>query len=132
VEVSNRIMSDTYLPVPEDTAFVASFGHLAGGYDAGYYGYAWADAIAADLASVFRKAPGRFMDREAGMRLRREIYAVGGSREIEDSIRAFLGRPRSLRPFFQQLGLQSTKGLGIRAAAAEGAGAGAGRTAAGR
>ena len=132
VEVSNRILSDTYLPVPENTAFVASFGHLAGGYDAGYYGYAWADAIAADLASVFRKAPGRFMDREAGMRLRREIYAVGGSREIEDSIRAFLGRPRSLRPFFQQLGLQSTKGLGTRAAAAEGAGAGAGRTAAGR
>jgi thimet oligopeptidase len=117
VTVSNRVMSEAYLPVPPNTAFVASFGHLAGGYDAGYYGYAWADAIAADLASVFRKAPGRFLDKPTGMRLRREIYAVGGSREIEDSIRAFLGRPRSLRPFFQQLGLQSEKGLGTRAAA---------------
>ena len=117
VAVSNKVMSETYLPVPKETAFVASFSHLAGGYDAGYYGYAWADAIAADLASVFRKAPGRFLDKPTGMKLRREIYAVGGSREVEESIRAFLGRPRSLRPFFQQLGLQPEKGLGTRAAA---------------
>lgn len=39
-----------------DTAFVAYFGHLMG-YDAGYYGYAWADAIAADMATVFERAP---------------------------------------------------------------------------
>ncbi len=120
-ERSNRIMSETYLPVPEGTAFIAAFGHLAGGYDAGYYGYAWADAIAADLASVFRRAPDRFLDREAGMRLRREIYAVGGSRKAEESIRAFLGRPRSLRPFFEQLGLRD-RGLGTRAEAAGGGG----------
>jgi len=105
VAVTNRILSETYLPVPEDTAFVASFGHLGGGYDAGYYGYAWADAIAADMASVFRKAPGGLMDRPTGMRLRHEIYAVGGSREIEDSIHAFLGRKRSLEPFFEFIGL---------------------------
>ena len=103
---TNRIISETYLPVPEDTAFVASFSHLGGGYDAGYYGYAWADAISADMASVFRKAPGGFMDRSIGMRLRKEIYAVGGSREIEDSIRAFLGRERSLEPFFEFIGLE--------------------------
>ena len=107
VAVTNRIMGQTYLPVPGDTAFVASFGHLGGGYDAGYYGYAWADAIAADMASVFRKAPGGLMDRPTGMRLRREIYAVGGSREIEESIHAFLGRERSLEPFFEFIGLGS-------------------------
>ena len=106
VSETNHIMSETYLPVPEGTAFVASFGHLGGGYDAGYYGYAWADAISADMASVFRKAPGGLMDRPTGMRLRNEIYAVGGSREIEDSIRAFLGRERSLEPFFEFIGLK--------------------------
>jgi len=26
------------------------------GYDAGYYGYAWADAIAADMATVLKRA----------------------------------------------------------------------------
>ena len=52
-------------PEPPDTAFVAYFGHLMG-YDAGYYGYAWADAIAADMATVFEKAPDGFFDRDAG------------------------------------------------------------------
>ncbi len=106
VAVTNKIMSDTYVPVPENTAFVASFGHLGGGYDAGYYGYAWADAISADMASVFRKAPGGLMDRKVGMRLRNEIYAKGGSREIKDSIRAFLQRDSSLEPFFEFIGLK--------------------------
>ncbi len=113
--VANRVMSETFLPVPEGTALIATFSHLAGGYDAGYYGYAWADAIAADLVSVFRKAPGGLMDTRIGKRLRDEIYAVGGSREIDDTLRAFLKRPRSLRPFFEELGIKN-KGLGTRAA----------------
>ncbi|WP_456373515.1 M3 family metallopeptidase [Thiolapillus sp.] len=106
VDVTNKIIGDVYLPVPEGTGLIASFGHLGGGYDAGYYGYAWADAISADMASVFRKAPGGFMDKDTGRRLRKEIYAVGGAREIDDSIRAFLQRERSLEPFFEFIGLK--------------------------
>ncbi len=49
--LSNKVLSEVFLPVPPDTAFVAYFGHLMG-YGAGYYGYAWADAIAADMATV--------------------------------------------------------------------------------
>lgn len=105
--VTNKIMSETYVPVPEHTAFVASFGHLGGGYDAGYYGYAWADAISTDMASVFHQAPGGLMDKEVGMRLRNEIYAVGGSREIGESIRSFLQREPSLEPFFEHIGLKT-------------------------
>ncbi|WP_456377026.1 M3 family metallopeptidase [Thiolapillus sp.] len=106
IEVTNKIMSETYVPVPENTAFVASFGHLGGGYDAGYYGYAWADAISADMASVFKKAPRGLMDKKVGLRLRNEIYAVGGSREIDESIRSFLQREPSLEPFFEFIGLK--------------------------
>lgn len=105
VEVSNEIMTDVYLEPPSSTAFVASFGHLGGGYDAGYYGYAWAEAISADMASVFEKSPGGLMDKDVGIRLREEIYAKGGSREIDDSITAFLERDRSLQPFFEYIGL---------------------------
>ena len=43
------------------------------GYDAGYYGYLWSEAIAGDMSSVFERARG-FLDRDAGMRLRGEIY----------------------------------------------------------
>ena len=90
---------------PQDnTSFVGYFGHLMG-YDAGYYGYAWADSIAADMATVFENAPDRYFDSTAGLRLRREIYEVGDSRDVSKSIEKFLGRPRSLKPFLQDLGI---------------------------
>ncbi len=38
-------------------------------YDAIYYGYAWLDAIAADLASGFGPAKDGYLDHGAGRRL---------------------------------------------------------------
>jgi Zn-dependent oligopeptidase len=104
VKISNEILSKIFLPVPEDTAFVAYFGHLMG-YDAGYYGYAWADAIAADMATVFEKSPSGYFDTRAGRRLRDEIYAPGDSRDVTVSIEKFLGRKQSIEPFLKTLGI---------------------------
>jgi thimet oligopeptidase len=104
VKVANDVLSNVFLPVPPDTAFVAFFGHLMG-YDAGYYGYAWADAIAADMATVFEKSPQGYFDANAGRRLRNEIYAVGDSRDANVSIEKFLGRPRSIDPFLKKIGI---------------------------
>lgn len=104
VELSNEILTDVFLPVPEDSAFVAYFGHLTG-YDAGYYGYAWADAFAADMAKAFESAPDRYLDVSVGKRLRREIYEPGDSREAMASIQAFLGRPHSIQPFLENIGI---------------------------
>jgi thimet oligopeptidase len=106
VKISNDIMTRVFYPVEPGTATIASFDHLAGGYDAGYYGYAWADAIAADMATVFQKAPKRFFDPDAGMRLRDEIYSRGDSRDVNISIEKFLGRPRSIEPFLEKLGIK--------------------------
>jgi len=108
VPLSNKILSDVSFPVPPDTAFVAYFGHIIG-YGAGYYGYAWADAIAADMATSFENSPDGFFDKTTGMRMRNEIYAVGDSRDINISIEKFLGRPRSLEPFLKRIGVQTTK-----------------------
>jgi thimet oligopeptidase len=102
--LSNKVLGDVFLPMPEDTAFVAYFGHIIG-YGAGYYGYAWADAIAADMATVFEKAPDGYFDKKAGMRLRKDIYEVGDSRDVNISIEKFLGRPRSLEPFLKKIGI---------------------------
>ena len=104
VPLSNKALSDVSFPVPPDTAFVAYFGHIIG-YGAGYYGYAWADAIAADMATVFENSPDGFFDKTTGMRMRNEIYAVGDSRDINVSIGKFLGRPRSLEPFLKRIGV---------------------------
>ncbi len=105
VKITNPILSDVFLPVIPGTSFIASFGHLAGGYDAGYYGYAWADAIAQDMATVFKNSPDGFLDASAGRRLRDEVYAPGGSRDVNESIEKFLGRPRSINPFLKELGI---------------------------
>lgn len=103
--LSNKVLSEVFLPTPPDTASVAYFGHLMG-YDAGYYGYAWADAIAADMATVFEKSPNGYFDSAAGRRLRDEIYAPGDSRDVTVSIEKFLGRKRSLEPFLRKIGIE--------------------------
>jgi thimet oligopeptidase len=107
-DFSNKTLGQTFLPPDPDSAMLASFGHEMG-YDAGYYGYAWADAIAADMASVFEAAPDGYLDARVGRRLRDEIYARGNSRDIKVSVEAFLGRTQSIEPFLmKKLGLSNS------------------------
>jgi thimet oligopeptidase len=104
---ANSILDEVFLPSDSSSAMLASFGHLFDGYDAGYYGYAWADAIAADMASIFQKAADGFLDPTVGRRLRDEIYAVGNSRDVDDSVERFLGRKQSVQPFLKKVGIES-------------------------
>ncbi|MEY2481967.1 MAG: thimet oligopeptidase [Verrucomicrobiota bacterium] len=108
VAISNPILSKVFLPVAPETTMVSYFGHL-NGYDAGYYGYAWADAIAADMATVFESAKDGYLDKQAGMRLRHDIYEPGDSREITESIEKFLGRKQSVQPFLKKIGIGGAK-----------------------
>lgn len=72
---------------------------------AGKLGYAWADAISADMASVFERSPGGYFDVNTGLKLRNEIYAVGDSRDPTVSIGKFLGRQQSNQPFLKKIGI---------------------------
>src|SRR5205085_39119 len=92
-------------PIDPSTTFVTYFGHM-NGYDAGYYGYAWADAIAADMATVFEKAKDGYLDKQAGMKLRHEIYEQGDGRDVAMSIEKFLGRRQSVEPFLKKIGVK--------------------------
>lgn len=103
-EVVNQATAESFFAPIDGTHFAAYWGHLTG-YDAGYYGYAWADAIAADMATVFQGAPFGYRDREAGMRLRRQIYEVGGSVDPATAVRRFLQREPSNDAFLGTLGL---------------------------
>src|SRR3989440_9050512 len=104
VAISNPILEKIFLPIDPSTTFVTYFGHM-NGYDAGYYGYAWADAIAADMGTVFQKAKDGYLDKQAGLRLRREIYEPGDSRDVTVSIEKFLGRKQSIQPFLKKIGI---------------------------
>lgn len=102
VEVCNRVLKENFLSPPANTSFAASWGHMVG-YASGYYGYAWADVMAADLFEQFN-GPG-VMDAETGRRLRKEIYEPGSSREESESLESFLGRSLSNNAFFKDLGV---------------------------
>lgn len=80
----------------------ASFDHIMGGYDAGYYGYLWAEVIAQDFFSEFEKH-GLF-NKEIGEKYRKQILAVGGSYEEEELVKNFLGREVSNKPFLKNIG----------------------------
>lgn len=104
VKFTNKFFERVSFAVPEETTFITSFSHLFNGYDAAYYGYAWADQLSADLASVFEEAPNGFLDKDAGLKLRREIYEVGNLRDVNESVRAFLGRETNSDAFMKKLG----------------------------
>jgi Zn-dependent oligopeptidase len=106
IGISNPVLEKVFLPIDPSTTFVTYFGHL-NGYDAGYYGYAWADAIAADMATVFEKAKDGYLDKQAGMKLRNEIYAQGDGRDVSLSIEKFLGRNQSVQPFLKKIGVSA-------------------------
>jgi Zn-dependent oligopeptidase len=105
VAVTNATLARVTIAPPADTAFVAYFGHLAG-YDAGYYGYLWAKVMAIDMASVFKAAPGGFLDEKIGRRLRDEVYGVGNTRDVAVSVEKFLGRPRSQDAYLEYVGIK--------------------------
>jgi Zn-dependent oligopeptidase len=104
IEQANRdAFAYTMLPFHEGTHFAASFGHLMGGYDAGYYGYQWAKVYGDDMFSVF--AEEGVLSPEVGKRYRDEVLAMGYSRDAMDHLRAFLGREPSADAYLRKLGL---------------------------
>ncbi|ORY48950.1 zincin [Rhizoclosmatium globosum] len=93
------------VPTTEGTYFPAAFGHLAGGYDAQYYGYMWSQVYATDMFYANFKEGNKLLDPTAGAAYRNEILAAGGSRDAIESLRLFLGREPSQDAFLKSKGL---------------------------
>ncbi len=93
----------TALPYPDDTFFLAGFGHLMGGYDAGYYGYLWAEVIGDDMFGRFQREG--LLSPAVGGEYRREILERNGTLDASEMVRAFLGREPSNEEFRRLRGL---------------------------
>jgi thimet oligopeptidase len=103
-----RIYRETWavtgFPFHEGTFDPASFAHLVGGYDAGYYGYLWSKVYGDDMFSRFQ-AEG-VTSVAVGRDYRREVLEMGGSRDGMEHLRAFLGREPSDEAFLRLLGIE--------------------------
>lgn len=85
------------------THMPATFGHLMGGYDAGYYGYLWSEVYAQDMFTKFKA--GGLLSPQVGGRYRRAVLERGNMVDGFDLLRGFLGRNPSDAAFFRDLGV---------------------------
>ncbi|RDE12840.1 MAG: hypothetical protein C4K48_09540 [Candidatus Thorarchaeota archaeon] len=92
---------------PTDTVPEASFGHLMGGYEAGYYGYLWSKVYAEDMFTKFEE--NGIMNEKTGYEYRVKILAPGGSRDPDELVRDFLGRESNSDAFMKSLGIAGKK-----------------------
>jgi Zn-dependent oligopeptidase len=99
-----RTFGVTGMPYPEGTFMLAGFGHLLGGYDAGYYGYLWAQVIGDDMFGRFAREG--LLSPSVGADYRREILEPNGSRDAGDLVHAFLGREPSNDEFLRLRGMR--------------------------
>ena len=78
----------------------ANFGHLMGGYAAGYYGYMWSQVLALDMLSAFN---GKMLDPTIGRRYRQSILEQGGQRPPQAMVESFLGRKPTSDAFYAEI-----------------------------
>ncbi len=90
----------TPLGTVQGTKFPAGFGHIAGGYAAGYYGYLWSEVVARDMRTTFGNDK---LSPVLGARYRSAVLANGGQRPPQALVRQFMGRDSNAKAFYDYL-----------------------------
>ena len=104
IEFEKQAMAPSQiLPVVEGTAMSPTFGHLfSGGYAAGYYGYKWAEVLAADGYSLFTE--NGIFDKATAKKFR-TLLESGGKEHPMDLYVAFRGHKPQTKALIDQMGL---------------------------
>ena len=104
IEFEKKAMAPSQiLPIVEGTAMSPTFGHLfSGGYAAGYYGYKWAEVLAADGYSLFTEKG--IFDKATAAKFRKLLQS-GGQEHPMDLYVAFRGHKPQTKALIDQMGL---------------------------
>jgi len=81
--------------------FQAGFGHLMGGYDAGYYGYLWSEVYAEAMFDKFEKEG--LLSAAAGRDYRHWILEKGDTEDAMDLLIHLLGKKPTADAFYRRL-----------------------------
>ena len=105
LEFENAAIASTQvLPAVEGCAMGPAFTHIfSGGYATGYYGYKWAEVLAADAYSYF-KEKGIFSE-EVANKFRTEVLEKGGHEHPMDLYVNFRGHKPQTQALIDQMGL---------------------------
>jgi peptidyl-dipeptidase Dcp len=79
------------------------FGHITGGYDAGYYSYIWSAVLDDDAFGAF-DSHGVF-DPATATSFRRNILERDGTADPLEMFKSFMGREPSVEPLLRERGL---------------------------
>ncbi len=92
------------IPAIEGTQQPASFSHLMGGYDAGYYSYLWSKVYAMNIVERFKEDG--MTNRTTGMAYRRTVLERGNMADGMVLLTDFLGEEPGIEPLYRFLGIE--------------------------
>ncbi|MBN2735243.1 MAG: Zn-dependent oligopeptidase [Methanomicrobiaceae archaeon] len=89
---------------PDNIRPQASFGHLMGGYDAGYYSYLWSKVYALDIDEKFWEYG--MTNETLGLKLRYDIYSKGNTEDNMAILENFLGEKPGVDSLYEFMGIE--------------------------
>ena len=93
------------LPIADGCAMGPSFTHIfSGGYATGYYGYKWAEVLAADAYSYFQEKG--IFSKEVADKFRYELLEKGGHEHPMTLYKNFRGHKPKTQSLIDQMGLK--------------------------
>jgi len=92
------------IQTPKFNRFQNGFSHIfAGGYDAGYYSYKWAEVLSADAFSKFEEEG--IFNRQTGEKFLSSVLERGGSADAMELFVFFRGRKPDIEALLKQDGI---------------------------